>query len=276
MTELDLHSLAPGLQRQGDIWYTRATHQVSYPESGHDRCYDLEDESFWFQHRNLCIWELYRKNAQPGTFLDVGGGNGFVTRMLAERDIPSILLEPGHQGIHNASQRGLKNLVCGSLEDLAFVPGAIANLALFDVIEHLADERPILRQACGVLGRQGRIFITVPAYRWLWCHEDNYSGHYRRYTLRTLRQVLRECGFEVIFASYFFSILPLPIAILRSLPYRLGRPDPTAGQEVRAREHKGLATRLIQWAIAWEPQWLARGRGIPVGSSCALVARPLT
>jgi hypothetical protein len=52
-----------------------------YPDEGNEACFQIEDQSFWFRHRNDCIREL-AQNLPPkwkGPIFDGGGGNGFLT-----------------------------------------------------------------------------------------------------------------------------------------------------------------------------------------------------
>ena len=91
------------------IWAPRHSqrHSVSYPDEGNDRSFLIEDTSFWFAHRNRMLVELVRRFPPAGPILDVGGGNGYVTRGLAEAEFPCTLLEPGYQGCLNARKRGI-------------------------------------------------------------------------------------------------------------------------------------------------------------------------
>ena len=77
-----LATACPGLQLGEDgIFYASAGEAISYPADGNEACFEIEDQSFWFQHRNDCIRELVR-NFPPrgkGPIFDVGGGNGFLT-----------------------------------------------------------------------------------------------------------------------------------------------------------------------------------------------------
>ena len=42
------------------IFYATASESISYPEAGNEACFEMEDHSFWFRHRNVCIRELVR------------------------------------------------------------------------------------------------------------------------------------------------------------------------------------------------------------------------
>ena len=62
------------------IWTSSHSAELSYPEADNALCFELEDGSYWFEHRNDCITALVRKFPPAGCILDVGGGNGYVTR----------------------------------------------------------------------------------------------------------------------------------------------------------------------------------------------------
>ena len=40
---------------------------ISYPEEENEACFQIEDQSFWFRHRNDCIRELVRNFLPKGT-----------------------------------------------------------------------------------------------------------------------------------------------------------------------------------------------------------------
>lgn len=55
-THFDLRVVCPGLQIGEDgIYYAIGSEAVSYPEEGNEACFEIEDQSFWFRHRNDCI-----------------------------------------------------------------------------------------------------------------------------------------------------------------------------------------------------------------------------
>ena len=40
----------------------------------------LEEDSFWFNHRNNIIANAVKKHSKGNVFFDIGGGNGFVAK----------------------------------------------------------------------------------------------------------------------------------------------------------------------------------------------------
>lgn len=273
---IDPRTLAANLERGADgLWWPKTRSRVDYPDEGNAFCFQVEDQSFWFQHRNACILAVMARFPPGGTVFDVGGGNGFVARALVQAGLPSVVVEPGPSGARNAQSRGLEPVICSTLDDAGFGAGSIPAAGLFDVLEHIDDDRGVLQRLHTVIAPGGRLYLTVPAYRWLWSNEDVISGHHRRYTTRTLAQVVAAAGFTVEYATYFFWPLTLPILLLRAIPARLGQ-RPTVDLDAIRRELKppsAAAVHTIMAVLSLERRWLARGRRIPTGSSCLLVAR---
>jgi hypothetical protein len=59
--QFNLVTSCPRLQLGEDgIYYTTGSEAISYPEEGNEACFQIEDQSFWFRHRNDCIRELVR------------------------------------------------------------------------------------------------------------------------------------------------------------------------------------------------------------------------
>lgn len=273
---------ARNLERGPDgIWCALSSRgepgSVSFPEDGHDACFLLEDDSFWFAHRNECIARALAQRAFSGPLLDVGGGNGAVSAALERRGVPTVLLEPRASGARNARRRGLTNVVCASLRQAAFEPGTFGAVGLFDVIEHLADPAALLADVRAVLRPSGVLCLTAPAYSLLWSAEDELAGHHRRYTLGQLVNVLREASFEIRYRTYLFAPLPLPIFLLRSLPHRFQRRSRATVERSSVHDHlpSRPSRRLAELLLAVERGAIRAGRSIPFGSSCLVVATAL-
>lgn len=247
---------------------------VEYPETGHDWCAAVEDDSWWFQHRNRVLIEVMRRFPPAAPLYDIGGGNGVVASALEEVGIRTVVVEPGAAGARRARERGLR-AICATLEGAGLSAASVAAIGMFDVVEHIEDPDPFLRQAYELLRPTGRIYVTVPAYSALWSAEDAYAHHFRRYTKRSLGRALEEAGFEVELATYMFSFLPLPILLLRSLPYRLGRARPFSAKAVQ-NDHgvvSGPGRALLNRLLTLELGILRRTGTLPFGGSVVAVAK---
>ncbi|HWU91181.1 MAG TPA: class I SAM-dependent methyltransferase [Kofleriaceae bacterium] len=274
---IDLARLGSGLAQDADgIWRPPADRDrvLSFPEDGHDACFRIEDASFWFAHRNACITAVLARERIEGPLLDIGGGNGAVSQALERCHLEPILLEPGPEGARNARRRGLRNVVCATLEEAGFRPGAFGAAGLFDVAEHVADDQALFHEIHRILRPGGILCATVPAHRWLWSAEDELAGHHRRYTLRSLREKLARCAFEVRFETYFFAPLAVPVLLLRSLPHRLRHRPAAAVGQAAAQAHVPSPTvrRVMDALLLPELQQIRAGRQVPFGTSCLVVA----
>jgi SAM-dependent methyltransferase len=274
---IDLNQIATNLRlQQPNFWVARHQSRVAYPHEGNDFCFTLEADSFWFEHRNHCITTVMRRLPPPGMVFDVGGGNGFVALAVQKAGYDVALVEPGASGASHALARGISPVICSSLEDAGFRDESVPAVGIFDVLEHIDDDITFLGTLRRVLRPDGRLYLTVPAYQFLWSVDDNYAQHCRRYTTSQLSRRLRRAGFAAEFATYFFSLLPLPIWLTRTLPSWLGLKK-TAGGAAGSRDHRrpsGLVALLFNQVLRWELGALSRGSMIPFGASCLVVAKP--
>jgi SAM-dependent methyltransferase len=267
---------SPFLRRDPDgIWRASGSRPVAYPDDGSERSFLVEDSSFWFQHRNDCIAAVARRFPPNGLVLDVGGGNGCVTRRLIQEGFPTALLEPSPVGARNAKiHRRLPLVVSATLEDARLEPGSLGAVGMFDVLEHVEDDRGFLDRVSRLLRPGGFLYLTVPAWDWLWSWNDVDAQHCRRYRLGPLSSLVEE-RFDVLYATHFFTVLVGPLLLLRSLPFRLGLAR--RGSMIRTEtEHGGLSGKATPWIrtlFSWELDRIRAGRSIPLGTSLLMVAQ---
>jgi SAM-dependent methyltransferase len=247
---------------------------VEYPEDGAAFTAAVEDESYWFQHRNAVLEHLVGAHPPMGPLWDVGGGNGYQARRFQELGLETVLVEPGAVGCRNARERGVRNVVQATLESLALPEDRLHAVCLLDVIEHLDDPVRLVSECRRVLRPGGLAFFTVPAFGWLWSHEDVYAEHKRRYTRSGLRRDLGAAGLEVVEMGYFFQPLVAPILLLRTLPSLVKWRDAKTFV-MKQGDHKleGIGGRVVAALLARERRRIRMGRHPRHGSSLFAVAR---
>ena len=247
---------------------------LSYPDQANDFCFQVEEDSFWFNYRNAFIVEAVRRFPPSGPIADVGAGNGYVSLALQRAGFPTIVIEPGPAGARNARSRGLDPVICATLQGAGLASHSLHGIGLFDVLEHIEDDRTFLADVHRFLTPGGRLYLTVPAFRTLWSSEDDLAGHYHRYTLKLVKNRLREAGFAVNFATYVFSPLVAPLFLLRTVPSRLGRRQSQDVKQIAAelQPSPGLLVTAVTTVLDGELALLKRGWRIPFGTSCLAVA----
>jgi len=68
---------------------------------------------------------------------------------------------------------------------------------MFDVLEHLTDDRAVLSDVHYLLKPGGRLLPTLPALPSLWSYFDEAAQHCRRYTLKEPQVKLAETGYTL-------------------------------------------------------------------------------
>ena len=84
-----------------------------------------------------------------------------------------------------------------------------------DVIEHIKNDKKIIKDLHNLLKKKGFLLITVPAFNFLFSSKDVALKHFRRYDKHILKNLLIK-NFEIKKLSYFnfFLFIPIMISIL--------------------------------------------------------------
>lgn len=275
---LDISKISLNIEvKENGIWFSKTQNLVHYPQEGNKWCYQIENDSFWFKHRNDCIIAIMKHYTPSGPIFDIGGGNGFVSLAMQKAGYDVVLVEPGIFGARYAKTRGIDNVICSTIENVGFADNTLAAAGLFDVIEHIPDDISFLKTIRRLLCLHGRLYITVPAYQFLWSADDEFTCHFRRYSMKTLSAVLKKSGFSIEFSTYFFSLLPIPIFLCRTLPSKL-KLRKKHGFEQESSAHKcvgGINGRVINWLLNKELKMLQHKKRIPFGGSLVVVAKAI-
>ena len=113
-------------------------------------------------------------------------------------------MDLSEEGLKRTRQRACRAVVRGDLLRPPFAD-VFHLIGLFDVLEHLADDRGVLSKAFELLTPGGPLLMTVPAHPSLWSYADEASSHYRRYRPADLDAKLTAAGFHVEFLSQFMA-----------------------------------------------------------------------
>ena len=253
----------------------------SYDPAYFSRLFKIEDEHFWFAARNKSIAAIARRlerELQPGyRVLEVGCGTGNVLRVLKQVYTRGTVagMDLFGEGLAFARARTSCALVQADVHSPPFdVPFDV--IGLFDVLEHLPDDKQILRDISDLLSPGGFLILTVPAHMSLWSYFDEASHHCRRYEAAELKRKVLRAGFEIdYFTEYMASIFPV-VWLGRRLATLAGRfrgkeqdADAMATSELRV---VPVANTIFNWLLSLEASLISRRRQLPVGTSLMVVA----
>lgn len=252
-----------------------AFNSEDFPGEGFGTLYAAEDRTFWFRSRNRIIQNLVARylTKTSARFLEIGCGTGYVLKGLAA--LPNLTLTGADihlQGLRFARQRLPQiELLQLDLSDWS-LPNIYDAIGAFDVLEHIAADEHVLRQAYDALSPEGFFFLTVPQHAFLWSAVDAASGHKRRYSRDQLVGKIRQAGFTIRFVSSFVCTLFPLLCLSRLNPLKrhqhtADKPSSTELQPPR------LLDALLENAMRWDERWIARGRSLPFGGSLCVVAQ---
>ena len=229
-----------------------------------------EARHWWFRARRIILRSVLRTLPLPprARILEIGTGPGANLYHVYPPDARLFGIEPNPELAALANQRGRIPVHTGSAEELPGALGMFDAVAMFDVLEHTADDGRALENILRCLVPGGLLILTVPAYQLLWGPQDVVSGHYRRYTLRGLRALVRAAGLAPLRATYFNSLLFPAVAVFR-LAGRLLRSSRGSSD---LRYSLGPVDQLLFLVFAAE-KWLLRVFNLPFGVSIFLAAR---
>jgi SAM-dependent methyltransferase len=188
----------------------------------------LEKFRWWNVARRRIIVHVLKTfyGAASGDILEIGCGAGANFEALSDFG-QLFAVEPDAELLRLARKKNLAQAVeKGSLPDaLPFIGRRFDVILLLDVLEHVENESSAIKAVLQRLKPGGKVLVTVPAYRFLWSEIDIDSRHFRRYRRRELLHKLQFDGFNVIYSTYFNTILFPPILAVRIFNKILGVND---------------------------------------------------
>jgi len=165
----------------------------------------------WYYRSKAAALERAVGALHPKRLLDVGAGSGFFSRhLLAEGGAESALcVDIGYPKDRDDSVGGKPVLYrrdCGPTDcDLVL---------MMDVLEHVEDDRALVRHYAAKVPSGAHFLATVPAFRFLWSGHDVFLEHHRRYRLAEIEAAMRDAGLKVVRGAYYFGfIFPLAAAV---------------------------------------------------------------
>lgn len=223
---------------------------------------------FWFAGRRRLIGQMLSQclTHKMDIAVDLGCGAGDALadwKQYANR----VIGVDGHADLIHGNVRDTSiSLMKADVSDLP-LPDASAGLVFaLDVLEHVQDVTTI-QEVNRILSPGGTVLVAVPAHQFLWSYRDDDAGHMRRYSKRSLLDLVQGAGL-IVERVLWYQFLLFPMVLVSRF---LGR----RGAQIRNFEDKPPA--FLNWLLRsinlFEVKLNELGVAMPYGSSLLVVAR---
>jgi SAM-dependent methyltransferase len=211
-------------------------------------------------HMFYCLDRFIEQYGLHGPFLEVGCGRGDVSAYLAGKGWQGAAIDFSEEAVKHASAnlRAFPQVTVGR-QSLGEVTGAFDCIIMWDVLEHMEDDRGALRTVGQLLKPGGQLLLAVPSNPREWRWDDDFYGHFRRYTVADMTEKLTQAGLPPqVFWDFTFPLFWL----MRRIYTRIKSGNPSvadreastrASATVNAWDLPLLSGLLDRSAVLWYP-----------------------
>jgi SAM-dependent methyltransferase len=234
----------------------------------------LEETNWWFVGMRAIARSLMAGLPRFERALDVGCGSGGNLGLLRDVAREVYALDLSDRALAYLRERGVEGiggLIAADAQALPVKGGAFDLIWMFNVVEHLEDDRAALGELARGLRPGGWAVVATSASPLLWSDHDVANHHQRRYRAEQLRERISAAGLRVRRMTHANAALFAPTAVVATahrIRARLwGRPP----YEHNVVEVPRQIDRLLRGVLEAEARWLAR-HDLPVGVSLFALA----
>lgn len=186
--------------------------------------FEVETKHWWWVARKKIVINLLRKYAKGNNNLILDAGCGTGAGMLYLQEFGTVYgVDLSSKAVAFCKKRGITKVKLGDVSKLPFKNGYFDIVCLMDVIEHVSNDKLVIKEMYRVLKKNGILLMTLPALPFIYSKHDKEQGHFRRYSKQDLIKIFNGTGFREIKISYF-NVFLSPLIIIIRLSSRLGGP----------------------------------------------------
>jgi len=168
------------------------------------------------QHFNRWMYENIKPHCN-GEILEIGSGIGNISQFFIHDEAKISLSDIENSYFPRLQEKfgeskNLKGMYRLDFSDKNLeknhpeLIGRFDTIFALNVVEHIYDHEQAMKNAMKMLNPGGKVVILVPAFQCLFNGFDEQLDHHRRYTQKSLKNLIEGAGFKVVHHQFFNSI----------------------------------------------------------------------
>ena len=205
-------------------------------------------DDFWVKRRFDVMCKLAKDiNFRGKKIGEIGCGHGLIQKQFETRlGVAVDGFELNELALRKSIATGVPRYYYNIFDRAPQFQGGYDTLVLFDVLEHIEQEKPFLEAVLFHLKPGGNLIINVPAFMCLHSRYDQVMGHHRRYRFAMLEQACATVGLSCLRRTYW-GMPFVPLLLLR----RMMLAPLTDPREVTQRGFKPPGRLINRLLTAW-------------------------
>jgi SAM-dependent methyltransferase len=228
------------------------------------------DEHWWYvgmRRTALSLLERYLPRKNNLRILEIGCGTGINLKHLARYGTPEGI-EYDPYALQLSQKTGY---ACrpGDMHKLDLPSDAYDVVAFFEVLNQAKEgaHESIVKSVAASLAPGGILFVREPAHEWLRGSHDVSWSTATRFTKKSIEQIFRNAGLEILYTGYMNSFLLPAVFLKRTISKATG-----AGAESDYQVHS-KATNSLFASILTVERFLLRFMKFPLGVTVVGIGR---
>lgn len=148
--------------------------------------------------RNKNLYSMILSRIKGPKILDIGCGAGHLMNIIKSKEKNVYGVEPDKKLVRLSKKLyGRLPIYKRSISNIDKINYKFNTITMIDVLEHIKNDTKALKLIKERMRKNGKLIIVVPSIPFLYGIRDRKLGHFRRYSIKQLSELLDKHDFEI-------------------------------------------------------------------------------